>query len=233
MNEGNIHSGHRARLREKADKYSIGSLADHEIVELRLFDALPRVDTNRIAHELIDRFGSVFEVITAEKQELTKTRGVGSKAADALRMTAEITAVSAANEIAKEKISDKCQIEEYCKWRLLMMPVDTVLVICINKKSMISETLTILPNNAGSDNNIFDAIRTLAKKAKTNEVVIAHSHGNHKTKPSAEDIASTAKLCRLLEQNGIMLAAHIITSKLDTEDILPLCIDTKENICQK
>ena len=51
-----IHDGHRQRMYEKAEK---GVLAEHEWLEVLLFNAIPRRNTNDIAHALIAQFGSV------------------------------------------------------------------------------------------------------------------------------------------------------------------------------
>ena len=51
-----IHDGHRERLRKK---FKEGNIEDHELLELLLFFSIPRVNTNEIAHRLIEKFGSV------------------------------------------------------------------------------------------------------------------------------------------------------------------------------
>ena len=52
------HYGHRERMRTRFQKSGLEGFQPHEILELLLFYALPRVDTNPIAHDLIDTFHS-------------------------------------------------------------------------------------------------------------------------------------------------------------------------------
>ena len=47
-----IHDGHRERMRQRYDQMGADGFHDHEMLEMLLSCALPRVDTNPIAHEL-------------------------------------------------------------------------------------------------------------------------------------------------------------------------------------
>ena len=55
----NIHSGHRIRLRNKVRNGGLRALEEHEIVELLLTYAIPRKNTNPLAHKLLDEFKSL------------------------------------------------------------------------------------------------------------------------------------------------------------------------------
>lgn len=45
-----IHEGHRARMKKKLLENGERSLADHELLEVLLYYAIPRRDTNELAH---------------------------------------------------------------------------------------------------------------------------------------------------------------------------------------
>ena len=77
-----MHEGHRHRLYEKLKK---DALEDHEWLEALLFNALPRRNTNDLAHTLIQRFGSSYEVVNASVEELQSVPGVGLSIAAYLR----------------------------------------------------------------------------------------------------------------------------------------------------
>ena len=61
------HSGHRHRLIQKLDS---GSLCEHEYLEMLLFNAVPRRNTNDIAHRLLARFGNIRDVLGAPLEQL-------------------------------------------------------------------------------------------------------------------------------------------------------------------
>lgn len=65
-----VHDGHRDRKREQFLRCGAESFADHELLELLLYYAIPQRDTNPIAHALIERFGSLQAVLSAPAEEL-------------------------------------------------------------------------------------------------------------------------------------------------------------------
>ena len=65
-----VHDGHRDRLRDGFLKHGLEHMNDINALELLLFYAIPRRDTNELAHRLIEHFGSLDEVFAASEQEL-------------------------------------------------------------------------------------------------------------------------------------------------------------------
>ena len=86
-----IHAGHRARMREKFSLYGRDIFHTHELLEMLLYHVIPYKNTNPIAKNLLDRFGSLDGVLSASRDELLSVDGVGPKAADMLLSLAKIT----------------------------------------------------------------------------------------------------------------------------------------------
>ncbi len=74
---GNIHKGHRERIRERYLQEGPDGFADHEILEMLLYGIIPRGDTNPMAHMLLEEFGSLSNLLEADPAEIMKTGGVG------------------------------------------------------------------------------------------------------------------------------------------------------------
>lgn len=72
------HEGHRQRIIEKLDS---GNLCEHEYLEILLFNAIPRRNTNDLAHRLLAAFGSVRGVFCATMEQLKSVKGVGESVA--------------------------------------------------------------------------------------------------------------------------------------------------------
>ena len=62
------HSGHRERVKAEFLARGIEGWSSHRVLELLLFYAIPQKDTNGLAHELIERFGSLAGVLAAQGQ---------------------------------------------------------------------------------------------------------------------------------------------------------------------
>lgn len=74
--EKNIHAGHRERLVNRYLRYGARVFTSVQLLEILLFSALPRIDTNIIAHRLINRFGSINAVLNASENELCSVCGI-------------------------------------------------------------------------------------------------------------------------------------------------------------
>ena len=87
-----IHDGHREKMRRRFLSGGLEQFADHEALELLLYYAIPRRDTNPIAHALIDRYGSLSAVLAAPVEDLQKVEGIGESAAILLKLVPRLCA---------------------------------------------------------------------------------------------------------------------------------------------
>ena len=85
-----VHDGHRERKREQFLRHGADSFADHELLELLLYSAVPRRDTNPLAHDLINYFGSLHAVFSAPAEELQKFSGISQSGAVLLKLIPSI-----------------------------------------------------------------------------------------------------------------------------------------------
>ena len=76
-----IHKGHRERLKQRFLEEGLDNFTDIQVLELLLFYAIPRSDTNPIAHSLLEHFGSLSRVLEADVEELKKVPGIKDHAA--------------------------------------------------------------------------------------------------------------------------------------------------------
>ena len=109
------HSGHRNRLRRRRTLTGIASFEGHEVLELLLYTVIPQRDVNPLAHMLIQRFGSVGAVLSANEAELAQVPGMGAYSAS------WFVAVNAmVGRYAQLKLSDRpklvniSSIKKYC-----------------------------------------------------------------------------------------------------------------------
>ena len=81
-----IHDGHRQRMRERFQKTGLENFDKHEVLEILLYNCIPRANTNELAHRLIDRFKTVGRVLQASQEELMSVKGVGENTAHYLSL---------------------------------------------------------------------------------------------------------------------------------------------------
>ena len=96
-------TGHRERLRARAEDPGIDSMRSHEILDLILCYAVPRVNMNETARILIRRFGSLHNVLNASEEELMSVKGVGKSVVEWLGITRELVSAYSAIDPADQK----------------------------------------------------------------------------------------------------------------------------------
>lgn len=79
-------AGHRQRLKDRFVNAGPEALPDYELLELVLFNAIPRRDTKPVAKRLIERFGSFAEVVNAPPERLKEVKGIGEAAIMQLKL---------------------------------------------------------------------------------------------------------------------------------------------------
>ena len=130
-----VHDGHRDRLREKIVSAGIESLQPHEILEFLLFAFIPRKDTNAIAHELINTFGSFADVLSTDVDRLMAVKGMTKNAAIFLNSLPDVLRVYS-NDRAKEKISlaGRGVARDFMKAKLFGKEIEQVYMVAVDAK---------------------------------------------------------------------------------------------------
>ena len=68
----NLHAGHRQRVRQRFLSEGLDAFEDHQVLELLLFYAIPRMDTNDLAHRMIKEFGSLAGLFEADAKDIAR-----------------------------------------------------------------------------------------------------------------------------------------------------------------
>lgn len=63
-----VHDGHRERMKSRFVEAGLDGFNDHNALEMLLFYAVPRKDTNELAHRLLKHFGSLAAVFEASRR---------------------------------------------------------------------------------------------------------------------------------------------------------------------
>ena len=210
----NLHEGHRDKLRNRFihDK-GFENFEDHQILELLLFYALPRMDTNPLAHELLEQFGSLKGVLEARPEQLMQVKGIGSKGATLISMVVPLTKVW--HRCAMEtpvRIGNSREAENYCLSILAGERTERFYVISLNAGCSILGRRKISEGSLSEVSAYPRMVMETALNYNAHSVLLCHNHPGGTCAPSPEDIASTLQLQRLLNGVGILVLDHIIVA---------------------
>ena len=207
----NVHDGHRKRLREK---YISGkeSFKEHELLELLLSYAIPRKDTNPIAHDLLDKFGSLQNVFKADAKLLTTVDGIGENAAYFLNLVGYASTFSAKQEKAKKPLSNIEQAKDTLIDLFKDLDHEVFYVLYLNDKNRVINMTKLDDNSKNSVAIDFKEITTGILINNPSAIIIAHNHFAKYPAPSKEDDLVTKKIFALLQFYKVNFYDHLIIS---------------------
>ena len=212
----NIHQGHREKMRQRFLKSGLEGFADHEALELLLYYAIPRQDTNPIAHRLMDRYGSLTAVLSAPAEDLKKVEGIGESAAVLLKVAGQIgRKARLADAVQSCPMTDVETAGAYLLERYAGETHEIVYELCLDRKGKLLACKRL--NDGGASSAALD-IRKVVENAILNTAssgIWAHHHPRGVAAPSPEDFAATEQAQAALETVQIALSDHIIVADRD------------------
>ena len=209
--KSNLHSGHRERLLEKFNK-NPDLLTDHELLEAILFMAIPRKDTNELAHKLIRIFGSLSNVFLASPTDLCAVDGIGLSIATKISLIGKTFERILHNKNKKVKIVSKEDVIKYVVSDFFNLKKECSRVYLLNARYGLLHVLDY--NNDQYNRVVADPKEVVgaitAHKAKY--ILIAHNHPSGNLLPSINDDYATANFIKVCEIMEVIVLDHLIVA---------------------
>ena len=205
------HDGARDRLRQRFREHGLDNFNDYSLLELLLFYAIPRRETNTIAHALIDHFGSLSAVIEAPCEALMEVEGVGEHTAMFLNLIAQ---VDRRYMISKNAVQDI--INTSFDAVKILVPLyrfareEIVYLLCLDNKNGLISCDKLGQGTLGEASVSVRALVETALRRNAASVILSHNHVDGIALPSHEDEITTHYIEKALIMVGITLMDHII-----------------------
>lgn len=215
-----IHTGHRGRVKEEFLTRGVEGWPDHRIVELLLFYAIPQGDVNPLAHELVDRFGSLEGVLDALPEELMKVKGMGEHSVTLLKLIPAVT-----GRYLEGRTGPGTIIHTAAEAGHVLAPYfygvrnEMVYVLCLDAKEKL---LGVKKISEGNNTNSDVTIRRVAEEClalRASFCYLAHNHVSDIALPSPADMNTTSVIRAALEPLGVHLVDHLVFSDGDLVSI--------------
>ena len=212
----NEHEGHRKRLKTRFKGEGLDGFEPHNVLELLLFFAIPRGDTNPVAHRLMTKFGRIDRVFDAPFEELCKVDGVGENSAVLIKMIPQLARYYVTEKsVIGTQVNSARDVGEYVLPRFLGLTEEKLMLVSIDNKGRIIGCTTIAEGEVDSINVSMRKVVETAIYTRANNAVLAHNHPQGFAAPSEEDVNMTSDVKSVLKTLGIKLLDHIIVSHDD------------------
>ena len=205
---------HRERVRKRFLREGLEHFEQHNQLELLLFYAIPQRDTNGIAHDLIQRFGSISRVMDASVEELMTVDGIGERAAVLLKLVPALARSYTLDHLGKVRTF---QTDEELKEYLLALYTgctkERVYLLLFDNRDTLLRTVQIGEGDlTAALFSTRDIVQQVLLYNKTTKVILSHNHPVGLALPSHADQTATDEIQRALSSVEVTLYDHIIVS---------------------
>lgn len=208
-----MHEGHRKRLKKRFLEEDLDSFEDHQVLELLLFYAIPRKDTNELAHRLIHKYGSLSTVLESDPVELASTVGISENAAVLLSLIPSLSRYYLKDKWGnKETIDSSTKAGKYLVDLFAGRSSEMFYLVCLDTQNKIIHSALV---HEGTINEVPIYPRIIVETAirhKASSVVLAHNHPGGSIEISKADNEATNKIKTALNAISIQVMDHIIVA---------------------
>ncbi len=205
-----MHEGHRQRMLARLEQADY--LEEHELLEMLLFNAIPRRNTNDLAHALIETFGSLDGVLSAKIDDLAEIEGVGRSTAAYLRLVGLFHRRKNGELPVAVRALNAHDFSEFVLSRIGDLEDEVIEVYCIDIEGNVCACKRYPQGTTDTACVPAGEISELLAFERPNALVVAHNHPASGCSPSHADDVFTAKLALLCGINGVVLQDHLIVS---------------------
>ncbi len=208
------YHGHRERLRSRFREAGADAVSDYELLELVLFRAIPQRDVKPLAKDLIARFGSFAEVVSAPATRLAEIKGLGDAAITELKVVQAAASRLARGQVKKRPaLSSWTAVLDYCRTTMAFADKEQFRIIFLDKRNQI---IADEVQQTGTVDHTPVYPREVVKRAlelSATAIILVHNHPSGDPTPSRADIQMTQAIVEIAKPLGISVHDHIIVGK--------------------
>lgn len=210
----NVHAGHRMRMKENALSEGIDGLSPHNVLELLLFYVIPQIDTNEIAHELINVFGSLSEVLDAPYEELVKIKHITPHVASLIKLIPQFSRAYMLDKHSDVRVFDTAKkLGEYFIDKFIGETTEVVYLMLLDSSLQIINCKLLSKGSVTESNVSLRLIVDMVVRHNACAVAMAHNHPRGLALPSSDDLLVTSKAKAALKTLNIRFIDHIIVAQ--------------------
>lgn len=206
--------GHRARLRTRFLEGGHKPMPEYEVLELLLFNAIPKIDVKPLAKRLLQAFGDLNGVVAASEHRLLKVEGADSKVYLQLKLAeAFAQRMAQAKVLKREVLSSWAELIAYCHTAMAHRETEQFRILFLDRKNTV---IADEEQAAGTVDHVPVYPREVAKRAlelNASAIILVHNHPSGDASPSPEDVEMTRRIITACEAIGVSIHDHVVIGK--------------------
>ena len=206
--------GHRERLRKRFLAGGHSAMPEYEILELLLFNAIPKIDVKPLAKRLLSAFGDLNGVIAASEHRLLQVDGADSRVYLQLRVAeAFAQRMAQAKVLSREVVSSWNDLIDYCRTSMAHRETEQFRILFLDRKNVV---IADEEQAAGTVDHVPVYPREVAKRAlelSASAVILVHNHPSGDANPSPEDVEMTRRIVAACDAIGVTIHDHVVIGK--------------------
>ena len=205
--------GHRERLRQRLITAGADNLPDYELLEVILFASNPRADVKPLAKNLMERFGGLAEVLSADVESHTGA-GLGLAGIAALKSVREAALRLMRVALHEQPVVNSWdKLIDYCTAQITHGKVEELHILFLDRKNVL---IKHEQHQRGTVDHTPVYPREVVKRAlelQASAVILVHNHPSGDPTPSKADIAVTKDIVRAAQPLGVTVHDHLIIGR--------------------
>lgn len=202
-------------LKKKFICEGMGDFDDKDVLRLMLYYAMPYKDTGDAAQLLLDKFGSISEVLDAPVSELVKVKGVGEHTAVLLNMLPQLCRLYTKDKYSGRKIQGLPEIAKFASDCFIGLTTEHFFLFCLDENLTLLSHCLISKGGVNSSTVDLRKIIEIMVSIDAANAVVAHNHPRGNCIPSQADLDTTAAIAKALNPLGMRLLDHVVVSVSD------------------
>jgi DNA repair protein RadC len=206
--------GHRKRLKQRFMEGGADALPDYELLELVLFTAIPQGDVKPRAKELLTRFGTFANVVSAAPERLMEVDGIGPAVVTNLKIVhAAAVRLAKREAMSKPVLGSFKALLDYCMAAMAREEREQFRILFLDRKNML---IADEVQNKGTVDHTPAYPREVIRRAlelSAVSIILVHNHPSGDPTPSRNDVELTKEIVAAAKTLGIAVHDHLIVAK--------------------
>lgn len=201
------------RPREKLMEQGAAALSDAELLAILLRTGTRNESAVDLARRLLQEFGSLTALMTADLETMTQHKGIGPASYTQFAVILEV-----GKRVLKEEIHDRpvlnnsAAVAEYLRMEIGMERVEVMQVLLLNQQYELLRSVELTRGTVNETTPYLRELMRLIIHYDACALIVAHNHPGGSPSPSSADIQFTRNLKQALRLIEVNLLDHFIVT---------------------